>query len=357
MVKALVLAGGRGTRLRPLTHTAAKQLVPVANRPILFYVLDNLAGAGIREVGVVVSPETHKAVQEAVGDGSRWGFKRVEYLLQEDPLGLAHAVKVARPFLGESSFVMYLGDNLIGSGILEFSKTFKGAKADAMILLKQVENPSSFGIVEIDGEGRVIRLVEKPKHPKSNLALVGIYFFSPRIHRAIEDIRPSRRGELEITDAIQRLFKSGGTVTSHILEQWWIDMGKKDDLLTANSIVLDQWIGRKLDGTFDKESQVIGRVTLGKKSIVHRSTVRGPVVIGENVLIEDSFIGPFTSIGRDNQITHSVIEHSVILEGASIENVDRLEDSLVGNGSRIFKDRSGRHGYRLSVGDDSVVEL
>jgi len=357
MVKALVLAGGRGTRLRPFTHTAAKQLVPVANRPILFYVLDNLANAEIKEVGVVVSPETHKVIQGAVGDGSRWGFRTVEYILQGEPLGLAHAVKVARPFLGESSFVMYLGDNLIGSGIQEFCETFKRTKADAMILIKQVENPSSFGIVEIDGKGRVIRLVEKPKHPKSDLALVGIYFFSPRIHQAIEDIRPSRRGELEITDAIQRLFKRGGTVASHILEQWWIDTGKKDDLLTANSIVLDQWIGRKLDGTLDKESQVIGRVTLGKNSIIHRSTVRGPVVIGENVLIEDSFIGPFTSIGRDNRITHSVIEHSVILESASIENIDRLEDSLVGNGSRIFKDRSSRHGYRLSVGDDSVVEL
>ena len=356
-MKALVLAGGKGTRLRPLTHTAAKQLVPVANRPILFYVLDNLADAGIKEVGVVVSPETHKVIQGAVGDGSCWGFRTVEYILQGEPLGLAHAVKVARPFLGESSFVMYLGDNLIGSGIQEFCETFKRTKTDALILLKQVENPSGFGVVEIDGNGRVLRLVEKPKQPRSDLALVGIYFFSPQVHRVIGEIQPSGRGELEITDAIQRLLDSGGNVASHILKVWWIDTGKKDDLLAANTAVLDEWVRRSVDGKVDKESQVIGRVSLGTDSNVYRSTVRGPVVIGENVLIEDSFIGPFTSIGKGSQIIHSVVEHSVILDAVSIENVDRLEDSLVGNGSKIFKDRAARQAYRLLVGDDSVVEL
>lgn len=356
-MKGLVLAGGRGARLRPLTHTAAKQLVPVANRPILFYVLDNLAKAGIEEVGIVVSPETQKGIREAVGDGSRWGFKTTEYLFQEEPLGLAHAVKVARSFLGESSFVMYLGDNLIGSGIKEFCDTFKKSRADAVILLKQVEDPSSFGVVEIDGKGRVLSLVEKPQQPKSDLALIGIYFFSPRVHTAIDQIRPSWRGELEITDAIQRLLDTGGQVSSYILKEWWIDTGKKDDLLAANTIVLDEWISREIAGTVDKESRVIGRVTLGKGSEILGSAVRGPVVIGENVVIKDSFIGPFTSIGKGSQIIHSVIEHSVILEGVSIENVDRLEDSLIGNGAKIFKDRASRQAYRLLVGDDSVVEL
>lgn len=355
-MKALVLAGGRGTRLRPLTYTAAKQLVPVANRPILFYVLDNLADAGIKEVGVVVSPETQKAIQGAMGDGSRWGFK-AEYLLQEEPSGLAHAVKIARPFLGESPFVMYLGDNLIGSGIREYCETFHQAKADALILLKQVEDPSSFGVVELDGAGRVLSLVEKPQQPKSDLALVGIYFFSPMIHRAIEEIRPSRRGELEITDAIQRLLERQGHVAGHILKEWWIDTGKKDDLLAANTLVLDQWVGRQIDGRVDRESQVVGRVTIGKESNVLASTVRGPVVIGEKVLVKDSFIGPFTTIGNGSQIVHAVIEHSVILENVSIENVDRLEDSLVGNGAKVFKDRATRHASRLLVGDDSVVEL
>ena len=355
-MKALVLAGGRGTRLRPLTHTAAKQLVPVANRTILFYVLDNLANAGIKEVAVIISRETGKAIREAVGDGSRWGFK-IEYLLQEEPLGLAHAVKVARPFLSESSFVMYLGDNLIGSGIQEFYETFQAAGADALVLLKQVEDPSNFGVVEIDGTGRVLRLVEKPKQPRSDLALVGIYFFSPEVHRAIEEIQPSWRGELEITDAIQRLLDSGRHVAGHVLKGWWIDTGKKDDLLAANTVVLDEWVRRKVDGSVDKESQVIGRVTIGSGSNIHGSIVRGPIVIGENVLVKDSFIGPFTSIGKGSRIIHSVVEHSVILEGVSIENVDRLEDSLIGNGTKIFKDQATRQAYRLMVGDDSHVEL
>ena len=355
-MKALVLAGGKGTRLRPLTHTAAKQLVPVANRPILFYVLDNLAASGIKEAGIIVSPETQKAIREAVGDGSRWGFKTV-YLLQEEPLGLAHAVKVARPFLGESSFVMYLGDNLIGSGIQEFCETFKKTGADALILLKEVEDPSSFGVVELDGDGRVLSLVEKPKHPRSNLALVGIYFFSPAVHKAIEEIRPSWRGELEITDAIQRLLEMRGHVAGHILKEWWIDTGKKDDLLAANTLVLDEWISRQIDGNVDKESQVVGRVIIGKDSEIHESTIRGPAVIGEKVLVKSSFIGPFTAIGNGSQIVRSVIEHSVLLEGVTIENVDRLEDSLIGNGAKIFKDRTTRQAYRLLVGDDSIVEL
>lgn len=355
-MKAIVLAGGKGTRLRPLTHTAAKQLVPVANRPILFYVLDNLADAGIQEVGIIVSPETQTAIQAAVGDGSRWGF-RAEYLLQEEPLGLAHAVKVARPFLADSPFVMYLGDNLIGSGIREFCETFKATRADALILLKRVDDPSSFGVVELDGHGRVLSLVEKPKHPKSNLALVGIYFFSPEVHGAVDEIRPSWRGELEITDAIQRLLEKRGHVSGHVLEEWWIDTGKKDDLLVANALVLDDWVQRQIQGEVDRESQVVGRVTIGMESDIRASTVRGPVVIGERVLVQDSFIGPFTTIGNGSRIVHSVIEHSVILEGVSIENVDRLEDSLIGNGAKIFKDRATRQAYRLLLGDDSIVEL
>lgn len=355
-MKALVLAGGKGTRLRPLTHTAAKQLVPVANRPILFYVLDNLAEAGIREVGIIVSPETRKAIEAAVGGGERWGFK-TEFLLQDEPLGLAHAVKVARPFLGESPFVMYLGDNLIGSRIGGFCETFERSSLDALILLKEVDNPSSFGVVELDGQGSVVRLVEKPKEPKSNLALVGIYFFSAAVHNAIDAIRPSWRGELEITDAIQKLLETRGTVTGHVLTEWWIDTGKKDDLLAANTFVLDQWIGREIKGSVDKESQVVGRVTIGKDTTIVGSTVRGPVIVGDGVLVQDSFVGPFTAIGNGSRIVRSVIEHSVILEGVTIENVDRLEDSLIGNGAKVFKEQASRQGYRLHLGDDSVVEL
>lgn len=272
-LKGLVLSGGKGTRLRPLTHTAAKQLVPVANRPILYYVLDNLLEAGIRDVGIIISPETGKAIQEALGNGSAWGMK-LEYILQDDPLGLAHAVKVAQPFLGANSFIMYLGDNLIGSGIGGFCETFEKTNADASILLKKVNNPSSFGIAEINSEGQVCRLVEKPEEPGSNLALVGIYFFSSQIHDAISRIQPSSRGELEITDAIQELLEQGCSVLSHQLDSWWLDTGKKDDLLTANSVVLDEWVKRELLGEIDQESQVSGRVRLARGSKVTRSTVR-----------------------------------------------------------------------------------
>lgn len=355
-LKGLVLSGGRGTRLRPLTHTAAKQLVPVANRPILFYVLDNLSEAGIRDVGIIISPETGKAIQQAVGDGGRWGMK-VEYIMQEQPLGLAHAVKVARAFLGTDPFIMYLGDNLIGSGIRGFCENFEKSTADAHILLKEVSEASSFGIAEIDGDGKVIRLVEKPKEPRSNLALVGIYFFSSRIHEAIDRIRPSWRGELEITDAIQELLQQGRIVLSHRLDGWWLDTGKKDDLLTANTVVLDEWVKRRIDGEADSRSQLTGRVQLGNGSRVVNSTVRGPAVIGENVLIEDSFVGPFTSIGNGCRIVSSVLEHCVLLENARIEHVDRLEDSLIGRNSAVIKNYNTHQAYRLMIGDDSEVVL
>jgi glucose-1-phosphate thymidylyltransferase len=355
-LKGLVLSGGKGTRLRPLTHTAAKQLVPVANRPILFYVLDNLKEAGINDVGIVIAPETGAAIKEAVGNGERWGF-RVEYILQEEPRGLAHAVKVARPFLGQDPFVMYLGDNLIGSAISPFCREFVERHVDATVLLKGVGNPSAFGIAEVDPQGRIINLEEKPRQPKSNLALVGIYLFSAKIHKAIDQIKPSWRGELEITDAIQALLNQGGQVSSHVIGSWWLDTGKKDDLLTANTVVLDEWLKHQLDGEVDALSEVTGRVRLGQGSRVVNSKVRGPVVIGENVRIENSFIGPFTSIGDGCQIMASVLEHCVLLENARVEGVDRLEDSLLGKGSAVLKSHGSHQAYRLMIGDDSEVLL
>ena len=355
-LKGLVLSGGRGTRLRPLTHTAAKQLVPVGNRPILFHVLDNLKKAGVTEVGIVISPETGNAVREAVGKGQLWGMN-IEYILQSEPLGLAHAVKVAQPFLGSDSFVMYLGDNLIGSGISDYRGRFERSDAQASILLKEVENPSSFGIAEVDSQQRVVRLVEKPKEPKSNLALVGIYFFTPAIHESISRISPSWRGELEITDAIQNLLDAGGEVLSDRIDSWWLDTGKKDDLLTANTVVLDEWVTRRIEGEVDAQSQVTGRVQLGRGSRVINSTVRGPIVVGENVLVENSFIGPFTSIGSGCRIVSSVLEHCVLLENARIEQVDRLEDSLIGKNSVVLKDDKVHQAYRLMIGDDSEVQL
>jgi glucose-1-phosphate thymidylyltransferase len=355
-MKGLILSGGRGTRLRPLTHTAAKQLVPVGNRPILFHVLDNLRNADIEEVGIVISPETGNAVRDAVGGGQAWGM-RVEYIPQSEPLGLAHAVKIAQPYLGTDSFVMYLGDNLIGSGIKRYREKFDASGADASILLKEVDNPSSFGIAEVDQDQRVVRLVEKPKQPKSNLALVGIYFFTGRIHEAIDVISPSWRGELEITDAIQALLDAGGRVLSDRIEAWWLDTGKKDDLLTANTAVLDEWVQRRIEGEITAQSQVTGRVRLGAGSRIINSTVRGPAVIGDNVLIENSFIGPFTSIGSGCRIVSSVLEHCVLLENARIEHVDRLEDSLIGKNSVVLKDHKVHQAYRLMIGDDSEVSL
>ena len=354
-MKGLILSGGKGTRLRPLTHTAAKQLVPVANKPILFYVIENLARAQIKDLGIIISPDTGDSIQEAVGDGSRWGVE-ITFIRQEVPGGLAHAVQTARPFLQDSPFVMYLGDNLISSGIAPFLQSFLQEKLDALILLKEVENPSQFGIAALDDQGRLVRLVEKPKDPPTNLALVGVYFFSPIIHQAIAGLSPSWRGELEITDAIQLLLETGKRVDWRTLEGWWLDTGKKDDLLTANTQVLDEWNIREILGEVDDPNRVIGRVTIGPETKVINSTIRGPAAIGAHCLIKDSFIGPFTSIGDYSRVEASVIEHSVLLAGVTIFHVDRLEDSLLGRNARVA--RHNRHrSLQLLLGDDTVVEF
>lgn len=354
-MKALILSGGKGTRLRPLTYSGAKQLVPIANRPILFYCIDNIAQIGIKEVGIIISPETGNEIKEAAGDGSLWGIS-IQYIVQDIPGGLAHAVKVAKDFLGDSPFVMYLGDNIIGGGIKRFIQDFEQNSPDALILLKEVEEPRNFGVAEISGNGKVISLVEKPDNPASNLALVGIYIFSPNIHRAIEGIKPSRRGELEITDAIQKLIQMGLPVESFILDTWWLDTGKKDDLLTANAIVLDEWLRLSIEGNVDTVSKILGRVAIGKGSVVKGSNIRGPVIIGENTLIENSFVGPYSSIGNNVKIKHSCVEHSVIMDGSELVDIERMEDSLIGRRVKLF--RNSRHkALRLMVGDDSMVEV
>ena len=357
-LKALVLSGGKGTRLRPLTYTSAKQLIPVANKPILFYVLESLVNANIRDIGVIISPETGEEIRRAVGHGERWGAK-IDYIVQDSPDGLAHAVKVARPFLADSPFVMYLGDNLVGDRLDAYIRLFQDDNADAVILLKPVEDPTAFGVAETSDDGRILRLVEKPKIPKSNLALVGVYIFSPAVHAAIDRLKPSARGELEITDAIQELIDQGGVVRPRTLEKWWLDMGKKDDILSANTVVLDQYAAMDIKGRVDELSQVTGRVGIGKGAEVTNSKIRGPVLIGENVKVTNSFIGPSSSIGDHCSITNSAIEHCVIMENVQIEDIDRIEDSLIGRNAQICKNRnsSNHKALRMTLGDDSTIEV
>jgi glucose-1-phosphate thymidylyltransferase len=356
-MKGLVLAGGSGTRLRPLTYTGAKQLVPVANRPILFYVIDNLVDAGIREIGIIISPETGREVQAAVGDGSAWGAK-ITYILQEKPAGLAHAVLIARDYLGSDDICMFLGDNLIGTKIREAVETFATApEFAASVMLKEVPNPSSFGVAEVDDQGNVVRLVEKPKEPKSNLALLGIYLFRPNIFEAIAQIKPSARGELEITDAIAKLIELGHKVRFERVTSWWLDTGKKDDLLLANDTVLDDWLVHDIRGEVDAESRLTGRVQLGEGAKVVRSQIRGPVVIGKNARIIDSRVGPFSSIGDDVTIERSGVDHSVIMTGSRIEDIRRLEDSLIGRHVLVHPGTTHHGALSLLVGDDCKIEL
>jgi glucose-1-phosphate thymidylyltransferase len=357
-MKALVLAGGKGTRLKPLTTTIPKQLVPVANKPILFYVLDQISGAGITDIGFIISPETGQLIKDAVGDGSRWNVN-FTFIEQAEPLGLAHAVKTAQEFLGDSPFLMFLGDNLVQKGITRFVKEFKNSASsiDGLILLKEVKETHLFGIAELDSNGHVFHIVEKPKQAKSNLAVVGVYVFSPIIHEAISQIKPSWRGELEITDAIQKIIDMGRKVRSHILDGWWLDTGKKDDLLEANRVVLDEFLKRDLRCEIGRECKIVGRVEVGNGTVIKNSTVRGPVSIAENCQLIECFIGPFTSIGPGTIIENSDIEHSVILDNCRIQSVERLVDSIVGKRTEVIAHKNGPKAARLFVGDDAKVEL
>lgn len=356
-MKGLILAGGAGTRLRPLTYTGAKQLVPVANKPILFYVVDNLVEAGIRDIVVIIAPETGAEVRAALGTGERWGAN-LSYVMQDKPAGLAHAVLTAREALGNTDFCMFLGDNLIGTKVTDAVTRFHATpKTAASVMLKEVSNPSSFGVAEVDSAGNVTRLVEKPKEPKSNLALVGIYLFRPSIYDAIAQIRPSARGELEITDAISKLIELGGRVNFDRVTTWWLDTGKKDDLLLANDTVLDHWLEHRVDGSVDADSRLVGRVHVAASARVVRSTIRGPVTIGEGATIIDSRIGPFTSVGAGVVVERSGVDHCVVMDRARITDIDRLEDSLIGRRVVVHPGTSRPGALSLLVGDDSTIEL
>lgn len=353
-MKGLILSGGKGTRLRPITYTSAKQLVPVANKPILYYAIECIRNAGIHEIGIIVG-DTQEEIRSAVGDGSIWGVN-VTYIPQSAPLGLAHAVMTAEEYLGDDSFVMYLGDNIVKDGITPLVKDFSKHTPNAQILLAHVRNPQEFGVAELDGD-RIVHLVEKPSEPKTDLALVGVYMFDKRIFEAVHAITPSARGEYEITDAIQYLIDHGYEVKSHVIDGWWKDTGKLDDMLEANRIILDT-LSYRMDGIADASSILNGKVDIGKGSRILRSEVRGPVIIGENCVIEDAYIGPFTSIHDDVRILHSEIEHSIVLSHSSIINIEqRISDSLIGRNVEVRKEERRPHVYRFMLGDNSQVSI
>jgi len=353
-LKGLILSGGKGTRLRPITHTSAKQLVPVANKPVLFYGLEAMAEAGIRSVGIIIAPETGNEIRVAVGDGSQFGLE-VEFIVQDEPLGLAHAVLTARGFLGRSPFVMYLGDNLLQGGIVELVDAFRANAPDALILLTPVPDPENYGVAELDGE-RVVRLVEKPPEPATDLALVGVYMFTPTIHEAAEAIEPSARGELEITDAIQWLIDQGLRVRHEILQGWWIDTGKKDPLLECNRLVLDI-LEPRMDGKVDGNSRLEGRVVIEEGAELYNSVVRGPAIIGKNTVLRDTYIGPYSAVANNCQIIESELEHSVVLEHAVVQGIGRIHDSLIGRHVEVRRTRTRPRATRLMLGDHSHIDL
>ncbi len=354
-MKGLILSGGTGSRLRPLTFTNAKQLIPVANNPILFRVIESIRDAGITDIGIVIG-STGKQVKEAVGRGGRWGVN-ITYIQQDQPLGLAHAVKVSEGFLGDDSFVMFLGDNVIQGGISSLISKFDENEWNSQIVLTRIENPTQYGVAVLNDEGYIDRLVEKPKVPPSDLALVGIYMFDNNIMKAVHAIQPSARGELEITDAIQWLIHNGYTVHPYIHRGWWIDTGKRDDMLEANDLVLEE-IEYKTEGYVDRDSKVGRRVTIQRGAEVINSVVRGPSIIGENTRIVNSYIGPYTSIDHDVTIENSEVEHSMVLENSQILDIEtRIQDSLIGRNTIVKKSPIKPKALKLTIGDNSEVGI
>jgi glucose-1-phosphate thymidylyltransferase len=353
-LRGLILSGGAGTRLRPITHTSAKQLVPVANKPVLFYGIEALVAAGITEIGIIIAPDTGDEIQEVVGDGSAFGT-RITYITQEEPKGLAHALLTAEAFLEDGPFVMYLGDNLLRDGITDLVERFRASEPDALILLTKVSDPEHYGVAELDGE-RVVRLIEKPKDPPSQMALVGVYMFGPPIFEAARGLEPSWRDELEITDAIQALIDDGSRVESHTVSGWWKDTGQLADMLEANRLVLED-IQRQIDGELT-ESKVEGKVVVAPGAVLERSTVRGPAIIGSGAVVRDAYVGPYTSVGDEVTIERCEVEHSILLAGASISDLEaRMEASLLGRNVKLAKGDGLPKTLRMIVGDNSEIEI
>ena len=353
-MKGLILSGGKGTRLRPITHTSAKQLVPVANKPVLFYGIEAMAAAGIEEIGIIIAPETGAEISAAAGDGSQFGVS-ITYIEQDRPGGLAHASLTAETYLDGDAFVMYLGDNLLQGGITDLVESFRASSPDALILLTPVDDPQNYGVAELEGD-RVKRLVEKPAEPATNLALVGVYMFTAGIHDAARAIQPSARGELEITDAIQYLVDEGRRVEPHIVRGWWKDTGRLDDILEANRLVLDR-IEAQIGGDLI-DSQCDGRVVVEMGAVLERTTVRGPAIIGAGARISDAYIGPYTAIGANCVISRAEVEHSILLEGSEVSNLEgRMESSLLGRNVTIARGERQPRAYRFMVGDNSEIGI
>lgn len=352
-MKGLILSGGKGTRLRPITYTSAKQLVPVANKPVLFYTIEDLVASGITDIGIVVG-DTRAEIKQAVGTGDRWDAN-ITYIEQSEPLGLAHAVMVSEDFLGDSPFVMYLGDNMLEDRIAPFVQAYKDSDWDCQVLLKRVRNPQQYGVAELAEDGRVKRLVEKPQEFVSDLALVGIYMFNQHIFEAVRNIKPSWRNEYEITDAIQYLLDHGYHVHPHVLEGWWIDTGKLEDMLEVNHLVLDK-LSPSLEGFVDADSEIKGKVIVESGAEIINSVVRGPAIIGADTRIVNSYVGPYTAINYGCTVTNSEIEHSIILENSKVIDLPgRLEDSLVGRNVEINRSPIKPKAYKMLLGDNSKV--
>jgi glucose-1-phosphate thymidylyltransferase len=350
-VKALILSGGSGTRLRPLTYSQQKQLIPVANKPVLFYAIEDVIKAGARDIGIIVGPNKEQVMDTVLSVG--WDAN-IEFIHQGDPKGLAHAILVAENFL-DDDFVMYLGDNILKGGIEAHARRFRDMRPDSLVMLTQVAEPQRFGVADLDENGNIRRLIEKPKVPPSNFALVGIYFFKPVILDACHKIKPSWRNELEITDAIQWLIENGYKVEASIVGSWWKDTGKPEDIFEANRLILDdiQAVNRGVS----EGSKIIGRVIVDSDSVVKNSIIKGPCFVGKGCTISDAYIGPYTSIGSGCDISGTEIEDSIIMDGSNIANAGRIVESLIGRNVRIRESECKPKGSRLIVGDNSDIML
>ena len=354
-MKGVILHGGAGTRLRPLTYAGPKQLIPVANKPVSQYALEDLISCGVKEVAIILGETFPDIVREYYGDGSRFGVE-ITYIYQGKPLGIAHAVSLCRDFVDDDEFIVYLGDNIFQNGVARYVERYRRDKPDAYILLKEVEDPTRYGVAELDDNGRLIRLVEKPKTPPSNLVITGVYIFSSAIFDVIKDLRPSWRGELEITDAIQGLLDRGYRVGFSIVEGWWVDTGKSEDILSVNARILDERITTTNEGLV-KDSRIDGRVCIGARTIIKNSVVRGPSIIGKDCNIENSYVGPYTSIGDGCMIKNASIEYSIVMDRACLEGVNRLGECLIGRNASVKKNSMNTGWIKLQVSDHSIIEI